>query len=95
MTELVSLATSIAACLSAVAALVVVRQNYKQRISSYKPEFVFVKTLAEFSSLNETGDLPHLADDTESKGVSIGCGSFASAVRRGRWGSATSMARAT
>lgn len=71
MTELVSLLTSTAACLSAIAAFVVVRQNYKQRISSYKPELVFVKTPAKFPSFDETGGLPNLADDTQKRDVSI------------------------
>ena len=63
MAELISLVTSIAACLSAVAAFVVVRQNYKQRTASYRPDFVLVRTPIQ-SRIFETPDgIPHWSND--------------------------------
>lgn len=58
--ETVSLITSVAACLSAIAALVVVRQNYKQRVASYRPTLVLVETPVTLPSFEKTGGLPDL-----------------------------------
>ena len=71
MTEIVSLVTSIAACLSAIAALVVVRQNYKQRTASYRPELVLVKTTIRLRSFEETGGFPQVSDENSNSHVSI------------------------
>ena len=63
MAEFISLVTSIAACLSAVAAFVVVRQNYKQRTASYRPDFVLVRTPIQ-SKIFETPDgIPYWSND--------------------------------
>ena len=71
MTEIISLVTSIAACLSAIAALIVVRQNYKQRTASYRPELVLVKTAVWLKPFEETGGFPHVADDNDNSLISI------------------------
>ena len=71
MTEIVTLVTSIAACLSAIAALVVVRQNYKQRTASYRPELVLVKTTIRLRSFEETGGFPQIADEDSNSQVSL------------------------
>lgn len=71
MTEIVSLVTSIAACLSAIAALVVVRQNYKQRTASYRPELVLVKTPVRLQRFEETSGFPHIADENIDRRVSV------------------------
>lgn len=47
--QVISLAASIGACLSAIAAFLAVRQVSKQRESSYKPELVLSKTMFECS----------------------------------------------
>ena len=71
MTEMISLATSVAACLSAIAALIVVRQNYKQRTASYRPELVLVNKTVWLKSFEETGGIPHRVDDNGNLLVSI------------------------
>lgn len=48
--QTISLAASIGACLSAIAAFLAVRQVSKQRESSYKPELVLSRTVFECSS---------------------------------------------
>ena len=71
MTEIISLLTSIAACLSAIAAFVVVRQNYKQRTASYRPELVLVKTPVAFQGFEKTEGFPRIADENNRTRVSI------------------------
>ena len=71
MTEIISLVTSIAACLSAIAALVVVWQNYKQRTASYRPELVLVKTTVTLQPFEKTGGFPRVADENSNSRVSI------------------------
>ncbi len=63
MTEVISLVTSIAACLSAIAALVVVRQNYKQRTASYSPDLILVKRIVRLQPFEQTGGMPQLSDE--------------------------------
>ncbi|MDE0342060.1 MAG: hypothetical protein OXK82_02620 [Deltaproteobacteria bacterium] len=63
MTEVVALVTSIAACLSAIAALVVVRQNYKQRTASYRPDLIFVERTVRLQSFEQSGGMPQLSDE--------------------------------
>ena len=63
MAELISLVTSIAACLSAVAAFLVVRQNYKQRTASYRPDFVLVRTPIQSKIFETPGGIPHWSND--------------------------------
>ncbi len=68
MTEVIALVTSIAACLSAIAALVVVRQNYKQRTASYRPDLVLVDRVMRLEPYEQTGGMPQLSDkDGESQ----------------------------
>ena len=71
MTEVISLVTSIAACLSAIAALIVVRQNFKQRTESYRPDLVFVKTTVWLKPFEGTQGWPQVADDNDSTQISI------------------------
>ena len=65
-TEIISLVTSIAACLSAVAALAVVYQNYKQRTASYRPELVLVKTTVELQSFEKAQGVPRVTNANNS-----------------------------
>lgn len=58
MDQTISLATSIAACLSAIAAFLVVLQVAKQRAASYKPELVIAR--AHFRcKQDKDGRIPH------------------------------------
>ncbi|MYC26982.1 MAG: hypothetical protein F4X63_03160 [Nitrospira sp. SB0662_bin_26] len=63
MTDLISLVTSIAACMSAVAAFMAVRQNYKQRMASYRPDLVLVRTPIQAKIFETPGGIPHWTND--------------------------------
>ena len=63
MAELISLVTSIAACMSAVAAFVAVWQIYKQRVASYRPDLVLVRTPIQSKIFETPGDMPHWSND--------------------------------
>ena len=71
MTEMISLVTSIAACLSAIAAFVVVRQNYKQRTASYRPELILVERAVQLQPFEQAGGRPQLLDENGESQVLI------------------------
>ena len=71
MTEVISLVTSIAACLSAIAALIVVRQNYKQRIASYRPDLILVETALGLQPFEQTGGMPQSLEEDGEWQVSV------------------------
>ena len=71
MTEVISLVTSIAACLSAIAALVVVRQNYKQRTASYRPDLILVERTMRLQPFEQTGGVPQLSDEDGGSQISV------------------------
>ena len=71
MTEVISLVTSIAACLSAIAAFVVVRQNYKQRTASYRPDLILVERILRLQPFEQTGGMPQPLDQDGESQVSV------------------------
>ncbi len=70
--QIISLATSIGACLSAIAAFLAVKQVSKQRESSYKPEFVLARTsFGGLSNPISKGEIPDtwlIRKDLEEEG---------------------------
>ena len=71
MTEVISLVTSIAACLSAIAAFVVVHQNYKQRTASYRPDLILVERILRLQPFEQTGGMPQPLDEDGESQVSV------------------------
>lgn len=71
MIDVIFIVTGIAAFLSAIAALVVVWQNYKQRTESYRPKLVLVKTTVRLQSFEKTQGLPQVVDDNDNPQISI------------------------
>ncbi|MCG8668668.1 MAG: hypothetical protein MI867_04580, partial [Pseudomonadales bacterium] len=72
--QVISLAASIGACLSALAAFLAVKEVAKQRESSYKPELVLVKTLFKgISNPLHKGAMPDFWTTDRESDESIDC----------------------
>lgn len=77
LTDIIALAASAAACLSAIAALVAVRQNHKQRVASYEPHLVLVDrilTLRAFPQLPKQAFCEEDEDEVTVQIVNLGLG---------------------